>query len=99
MLCGMGALYEGSPALGNFYVVTDGDTHPNAAGYCLFWQALDEAIVGMGFDSIMGKFKLPFWFIMGIAYLLNFIGFLLQRNMKVQRGACVIVISATRGCP
>jgi nucleoside-diphosphate-sugar epimerase len=28
LIIGERALYKGSPALGNFYIVTDGDTHP-----------------------------------------------------------------------
>jgi hypothetical protein len=38
------ALYPGSPALGKFYIVTDGDTHPAPEGFALFWPELDRAV-------------------------------------------------------
>lgn len=68
LILGEAALYEGSPALGQFYIVTDGDTHPFAEGYAYFWKAIDEVIVGVGFGSLWDKFKLPAWFMMAVAY-------------------------------
>jgi len=53
------ALYPDSPALGKFYIVTDGKTHPEGEQYLIFWKILDEAIVGMGFPSLWGKAHLP----------------------------------------
>ena len=32
-------LYEGSPALGKFYIITDAHTHPYEEGYLYFWEA------------------------------------------------------------
>lgn len=32
-------LYEGSPALGKFYIITDAHTHPYKEGYLYFWEA------------------------------------------------------------
>ena len=42
------ALKKGSPALGKFYVVTDGDTHTHSEGYGYFWDEIDKSIVSMG---------------------------------------------------
>lgn len=67
LILGYEALYEGSPALGKFYVVTDGPA-------IQFWKALDQAIVGMGFTSIWSKFKLPAGLMMFLAYLCVFFG-------------------------
>ena len=35
--------YEGSPALGKFYIITDAHTHPYEQGYLYFWEELDKA--------------------------------------------------------
>jgi nucleoside-diphosphate-sugar epimerase len=67
LILGYEALYENSPALGKFYVVTDD-------GHAYFWKILDEAIVGMGFDSIWNKMKLPTGLMMFLAYVCLFIG-------------------------
>ena len=63
------ALVPGSAALGQFYIVTDGATHTDSRGCTRFWDAIDETIVGMGFPSIRQKWHLPYWLIMGLAYL------------------------------
>ncbi|KAJ1631963.1 NAD(p)-dependent steroid dehydrogenase-like protein [Pavlovales sp. CCMP2436] len=60
-------LYPGSPALGKFYIVTDGDSHPMKEGYALFWPELDRAVV----------------FIMGLAYVCDVIGWLLGTKLKL----------------
>lgn len=52
-------MYPSSPALGKFYIVTDGNTHPESGAYLIFWRVVDEAVVGMGFTSIWDKMKLP----------------------------------------
>lgn len=67
LILGAQALYPGSPALGKYYVVTD-DTPQK------FWHVLDEAIVAMGFDSILKKMFLPTWFMMTLAYLVLHVG-------------------------
>lgn len=60
-------LYPGSPVLGKFYIVTDGDGHPEPQAYCYFWKELDKAVIGMGFPSLFSKFRLPFWLLYIIA--------------------------------
>jgi nucleoside-diphosphate-sugar epimerase len=67
LILGYCALYAGSPALGKYYVVTDGAPQK-------FWRVLDTAIVGMGFDSLTTRTALPAWFIMGLAYMVVFFG-------------------------
>lgn len=67
LILGYEALYPGSPALGKFYVVTDGPEQK-------FWRVLDQAVVGMGFTSLWTKFKLPTWFMMSLAYVVVCVG-------------------------
>jgi nucleoside-diphosphate-sugar epimerase len=67
LILGYEALYEGSPALGKFYVITDD-------GYTYFWKILDEAIITMGFTSLWKKTKIPIWLIMLLAYLCMIVG-------------------------
>ena len=62
------ALFEGSPALGKFYIVTDGDTHPFSAGYQHLWIAIEEVVQFMGFPSIRAKVALPDWLMFPAAY-------------------------------
>ena len=67
LILGYEALYANSPALGKFYVITDGPAVP-------FWKVLDQAIVAMGFTSLWSKFKLPGALMMFLAYLCVFFG-------------------------
>jgi nucleoside-diphosphate-sugar epimerase len=67
LILGAEALYPGSPALGKFYIITDG---PGVK----FWRALDEAVVAMEFPSLWDKFHLPCWFMMGLAYITLWMG-------------------------
>jgi len=83
LILGELALFPGSPALGKFYIVTDGDTHPYQAGYAHLWESLDEAVVGMGFTSLWSKFKLPYMLLMGLAYVCSFFGWLLKTKFKL----------------
>lgn len=62
LILGAEALYPGSPALGKFYIITDGPPEK-------FWRILDEAVVAMGFESLWDKFHLPGWFMMLLGYL------------------------------
>lgn len=39
-----------------------------------FWRVLDEAVVAMGFTSLFSKFHIPGWLIMGLAYIVVFLG-------------------------
>jgi len=65
------ALYANSPALGGFYIVTDGATHPDPAGFGLFWEVVDSAVTRMGFPSLWGKFKLPSWLMYPVSHVCN----------------------------
>eukprot|EP00611_Tribonema_gayanum_P031056 TRINITY_DN8833_c0_g1_i1.p1 TRINITY_DN8833_c0_g1~~TRINITY_DN8833_c0_g1_i1.p1 ORF type:complete len:366 (-),score=106.07 TRINITY_DN8833_c0_g1_i1:422-1489(-) len=76
LILGYDALRPGSPALGKFYIVTDG-------GYQIFWKVLDRAVVAMGFTSIWTKTKLPYLLLMVLAYICNVIGFLLRTKMRL----------------
>lgn len=67
LILGEEALYPGSPALGKFYVITDGPPQK-------FWHVLDQAVIAMGFVSLFSKFKLPTWFMMMLAYVVVFVG-------------------------
>ena len=83
LILGYPALYKGSPALGNFYIVTDGSTHPDPRGCVPFWSALEETILFMGFPSIWAKFKLPYVLMMTIAYVCSAVGWLLGIKIKL----------------
>lgn len=83
LIIGERALYPGSPALGKFYVVTDGDSHSHPDGYGFFWEEIDKTIMLMGFDSLWQKFKLPYWLLMPIAYLCNIIGWFIGMKLKL----------------
>ncbi|EPY28370.1 NAD(P)-dependent steroid dehydrogenase-like protein [Strigomonas culicis] len=76
-------LYKGSPVLGKFYIVTDGDTHPEPAAYCIFWKELDKAIVGMGFPSIQKKLHYPFMFLYMVALFAELLGMIMQTTFKL----------------
>jgi hypothetical protein len=52
---------------GKYYVITDGSPQ-------YFWRVLDEAVVAMGFTSLFSKFHIPGWLIMGLAYIVVFLG-------------------------
>lgn len=67
LILGGEALYAGSPALGKFYIITDGPP-------LQFWKVLDEAVVAMGFTSLWTKFKLPTWFMMLLAHVVVVVG-------------------------
>ena len=79
------ALYPDSPALGKFYIVTDGKTHPNGEQYLIFWKELDEAVKGMGFTSLWDKAKLPKPLLMFVATICEFIGNLFCITMKLNK--------------
>jgi nucleoside-diphosphate-sugar epimerase len=79
------ALFEGSGTNGKFYIVTDGDTHPHPQGYAPLWGALDEAAVAMGFDSLWGKMKLPLPLLVFLAYIAEFVGWMIGTTLKLNR--------------
>ena len=68
---------------GRFYIVTDGDSHPDPRGCLNFWPAIDEAVVAMGFASIRAKWHLPLWLLWPLAYLCELLGRLAGRTMKL----------------
>ena len=60
LICGALSLYDDSPALGQFYIVTDGPAQN-------LWGVLGVAAEGMGFPSIHAKMHLPVWLMMTVA--------------------------------
>lgn len=76
LILGYDALYEHSPALAKFYIVTDGPPQK-------FWRVLDAAGQAMGFTSLFRKFHLPVFLLMGVAYILELLGWMLGRRFKV----------------
>jgi nucleoside-diphosphate-sugar epimerase len=76
LLCGADALYDDSPALAKFYIVTD--DHP-----VLFWEMLNEAIIYMGMPDLHTKFSLPVWFLYVCAYVANGIGWVIGKKLKL----------------
>lgn len=79
------ALYKGSGANGKFYIVTDGDTHPYPQGYAPLWGVIDEAGVAMGFDSLWDKMKLPLPLLVVLAYIAEFVGWMIGTTLKLNR--------------
>jgi len=77
------ALKRKSPVAGQFYIVTDGDTHTHKEGYGLFWEELDHVVVAMGFTSLWSKFKLPYWFLMLLAYICVLVGWMMGKKLKL----------------
>jgi len=83
LILGERALYKDSPALGKFYICTDAHTHPHPEGYALLWEEIDNFIVGLGLPSVLSKFHLPQFFMFGVAYICNVIGFFLRMKLKL----------------
>lgn len=76
LICGADALYDQSPALGKFYIITDGPEQE-------FWKFLNKAVIAMGFTDLEKKFHLPYWFLMCLAYIANFIGYIVGKQFKL----------------
>ncbi|CAN0200960.1 unnamed protein product [Ectocarpus sp. 6 AP-2014] len=76
LILGYDALYQGSPALGNFYIVTDG-------GWQYFWRVIDGAGMAMGFKSLFDKMKLPTLLMVPVGYVCAGIGWILGRKLRV----------------
>lgn len=76
LLCGADALYKSSPALANFYVITDDEPQ-------YFWKILNQAIVAMGFVDIETKTHLPVWLLYGVAYFCKFLTLLTGKKFKL----------------
>jgi hypothetical protein len=58
-------------------------THPDPRGFANFWPTIDQAVVGMGFVSILTKFKLPYALLMFLAYIAEGISWLLGKTLKL----------------
>jgi len=91
LILGEAALYEGSPALGKFYIVTDGNTHPDPRGCCVFWREMDRFQMAMGFESVFRKVKLPYHLMLAVAYACSFVGWLLGIRVKLNPFAVKMV--------
>ena len=76
-------LYKGSPVLGQFYIATDGDTHPEPDAYAILWKELDLAVRGLGFTPLTEKFRLPFWLLYCIALLCEVFGWMIGKVFKL----------------
>lgn len=76
LILGYDALHKGSPALGKFYIATDG-------GAQKFWDLIDQAGTKMGYKSLHSKFHLPTPLMTVVAYICNIIGFMLGRKLKL----------------
>jgi nucleoside-diphosphate-sugar epimerase len=71
LMLGETALYPGSPALGKFYVITDGV-------YVKIWHALDTAVTTLGFPSILAKVRVPACIMTSIAWGVVLVGKMLK---------------------
>jgi len=86
LMCGADALYENSPALGKFYIVTDGEP-------VFFWKFINQAIVEMGFTDLYTKFHLPLWLLYGLGYILEFVGNIIGKKFKLSPfNVCMLTI-------
>jgi sterol-4alpha-carboxylate 3-dehydrogenase (decarboxylating) len=77
------ALYPESPALGKFYICTDGNTHPFPEGYAYLWEVINDAGKAMGFPEIKDKYPYPDWLLLPIAYLLEGISWATGKKFKL----------------
>jgi len=92
LILGERALYPGSPALGKFYISTDGDTHPDPRGYCVFWQEIDKVISAVGFASLLSKLHLPAWLMMTVGFICDVIGRCTGWKFKLSRFSVKMLI-------
>jgi nucleoside-diphosphate-sugar epimerase len=76
LMCGGDSMRDNSPTLGKFYIITDGEPQ-------LFWDILNQAVVAMGFTDLYTKFHLPTWLLYGLAYICNFVGFVIGKKLKL----------------
>ncbi|KAF0690596.1 Aste57867_18043 [Aphanomyces stellatus] len=85
LIIGERALYKDSPALGQFYITSDGNTHPCPEGYAYFWKTIDEAVVAMGMASLWEKMTLPSWLMYPLAHVSEWIGWAIGRKLKLNK--------------
>lgn len=76
LMCGADALYENSPALSKFYIITDDEPQ-------FFWNIINQACLSMGFTDLHQKFHLPLWLLIGLAHIANAIGWITGRKFKL----------------
>jgi nucleoside-diphosphate-sugar epimerase len=76
LMCGADVLQQNSPALGKFYIITDGPEQS-------FWRMINQAGMEMGFKDLFSKFHLPVLLLMTIAYICNGLGWLLNKKFKL----------------
>ncbi|CAM9896702.1 unnamed protein product [Sphacelaria rigidula] len=77
LILGFDSLYKGSPALGKFYIVTDGGWQQ------FFWGVVNSAGVAMGFKDLNTKVHLPALMMLAVGYICNVIGWVLGRKLRV----------------
>lgn len=78
-------MYPGSPALGKFYISTDGATHTFKEGYCEFWPEVDKTVIDMGFPSLCSKFHLPVCLMMFLGWCCEIVGSIIGKKLKLSR--------------
>ena len=83
LILGADALYPKSPALGNFYIVTDGNTHPYEEGYAYLWERINETGKYMGFPEIKDKTPYPSWLLFPIAYVADTVASMFGKKIKL----------------
>ena len=76
LICGADVLVPNHVALGKFYIITDGPEQ-------YFWRILNQAVISMGFVDLFSKFHLPIPLLMTLAYLCNFVGYVLGKTFKL----------------
>lgn len=83
LIAGERALYQGSPALGKFYICTDAQTHSHPEGFALLWEEIDCFLVALGLQSICAKISIPSFLMFGVARVCDFITFLTGKKLKL----------------
>jgi len=76
LILGEAALYPGSPALGQFYIATDGEPQN-------FWKVVDIARMAIGHPSLKTKIAVPLWLIMPVAHLCDVVGWCMGVKLKL----------------
>jgi nucleoside-diphosphate-sugar epimerase len=76
LILGHAALYENSPCLGKFYLITDGPPQR-------FWHVIDSAVKRFGGTSLYDKWSVPLWILYPIAYLLQGLGYIFGTNFRI----------------
>ena len=77
LICGADALYDKSPALAKYYVVTD--DHP-----VYFWKIINQAGMEMGFTDLETKFHLPLWLLYSVAAVCSMITMVTGKHFKLK---------------